>query len=422
MKKLIWVNHASYIIETPDVRLICDPWIEGKAFDNGWSLLSKTKLNYEDFKDITHIWFSHEHPDHFSPPNIMKIPEEYRRQITVLYQESNDGKVIQFCKKAGFKTQILPTSKWVRLSEDFEIICTPFSHGDSWMATKFDNQTILNLNDCVVATSKTAQEVQKAVGKVDILLTQFSYAKWYNTQAERQKGAADVLDRVRIQNDVLKPEAIIPFASFIYFCDRENQNMNDSINTIADAYQEISSYNNCPVFYPGDEWNFIDPVDSQSAIDKYMEDANNIEISEQEKPVIPLDELLQKARKFLDLLYDSHSKIAVSGLRPVKLYITDLDQILTLSPHGLETDNSGDDYNISISSSALAYMFDFTWGGGTLLVNGKFQSKSNVDDFTNYAYMSVKANVAKPVTLIGYLGNRIRKYYDWYSQKLVRAT
>jgi len=79
-----WVNHASFIVETDRARLICDPCIEGTAFNDGWRLLSPTQFSYRDFERITHIWFSHEHPDHFAPPNLRKIPEEYRRRITVL--------------------------------------------------------------------------------------------------------------------------------------------------------------------------------------------------------------------------------------------------------------------------------------------------------------------------------------------------
>lgn len=85
--EITWVNHASFILSHNLIKLICDPWIEYNAFDNGWSLLSKSQINYNDFKDITHIWFSHEHPDHFSPPCLVKIPEKHRNKITILFQK-----------------------------------------------------------------------------------------------------------------------------------------------------------------------------------------------------------------------------------------------------------------------------------------------------------------------------------------------
>ncbi|GAC1700330.1 MAG: hypothetical protein NVS9B4_01570 [Candidatus Acidiferrum sp.] len=84
------VNHTGFIIESEAVRLLCDPWIEGNTFNIGWTLLSRTKLRYEDLSAITHIWFSHEHPDHFNPPSLKKIPEEYRRAITVVFHYTRD--------------------------------------------------------------------------------------------------------------------------------------------------------------------------------------------------------------------------------------------------------------------------------------------------------------------------------------------
>src|SRR5436309_2489094 len=95
--RITWVNHASFLASTNGVNLICDPWIEGPAFDNGWSLLAKTKFTYSDFADITYMFFSHEHPDHFSPPNVRSIPEAYRRKITVLFHETRDKRVVNLC-------------------------------------------------------------------------------------------------------------------------------------------------------------------------------------------------------------------------------------------------------------------------------------------------------------------------------------
>jgi len=50
-----WVNHASYIVKWGNVRLICDPWLEGPAFNQGWGLLSPTKLSYAEFSSILDI-------------------------------------------------------------------------------------------------------------------------------------------------------------------------------------------------------------------------------------------------------------------------------------------------------------------------------------------------------------------------------
>src|SRR6185503_20468212 len=71
--RLEFVNHSSYVLASSGVRLLCDPWLEGTAFNDGWALLAPSTFSYEDFAGITHLWFSHEHPDHFSPSNLRKI-------------------------------------------------------------------------------------------------------------------------------------------------------------------------------------------------------------------------------------------------------------------------------------------------------------------------------------------------------------
>ena len=115
MAELTWVNHSSFIIQQGQGGLICDPWLDGSVFNNGWDLLSLTHWAYDDFRRLTHIWFSHEHPDHFCPPNIQKIPEDARDSLEVLYQATRDRKVLDFCQKIGFQTREARPFEWIDL-------------------------------------------------------------------------------------------------------------------------------------------------------------------------------------------------------------------------------------------------------------------------------------------------------------------
>ena len=51
--KIRWVNHASFVVEAGGVGLLCDPWLFGTAFDDGWALLSETRMGPEDFSTVT---------------------------------------------------------------------------------------------------------------------------------------------------------------------------------------------------------------------------------------------------------------------------------------------------------------------------------------------------------------------------------
>ena len=63
-----FVNHASVLIEGSGIGLLSDPWYQGDAFNNGWRLLQETPDDVVSgiLSRVTHIWISHEHPDHFS--------------------------------------------------------------------------------------------------------------------------------------------------------------------------------------------------------------------------------------------------------------------------------------------------------------------------------------------------------------------
>ena len=101
--KITFVNHASVLFSYGKINLITDPWLFGSAFNNSWDLISESKLDISEFKNITHIWFSHEHPDHFFPFVLNKIPENFRKKIQVYFQDTLDHRVSQKCKELGFQ-------------------------------------------------------------------------------------------------------------------------------------------------------------------------------------------------------------------------------------------------------------------------------------------------------------------------------
>jgi hypothetical protein len=234
--RIEFVNHASVILHFGEVHLISDPWLEGTAFNDSWKLLAETRFKYEDFRNITHIWFSHEHPDHFSPPNIQKISAEDRARITVLYRATADRKVVSFCRQLGFKHVIeLRPRQWFELGTGLKCLCYPY-HDDSALAVKAGRQVVLNINDCVVRDREAATSLKQLIGNLDVLLTQFSYASYAGeTREERRRHAERKYREMPIQAEVFSPTYVIPFASYVWFCHEENYHMNDGVNRIDDV-------------------------------------------------------------------------------------------------------------------------------------------------------------------------------------------
>ena len=382
--KIKFVNHSSYIIEHNGVSILCDPWLEGKVFNNGWDLISKTKLLYEDFKNIDFIWFSHEHPDHFYPPNLKLIPAEYKKNITVLFQHTIDGRVAKYCRNAGFKAVIeMHKGTYYDLGKNFKTLCEYFNEGDSWIVFKADDITILNTNDCGVRNPKQAKYIQDIVGKVDILTTQFSYAYWAGNvedTAYRKKIADDKLVAMKFQCDYFKPTVTIPIASYIYFCHEENFYLNDHVNTAEKTYNFLKDNTNTTpvVLYNGDEYTFNENWDSKKSIENYKTDFTNIELHK-EKLVknnkVELNELQLQAKKFIDNLMQTNNFLVKSILKPSKIHLSDYNLTFSLS---LQTNLKQEQFNyndcdVSLSSESLLFCLKFPYGLDTTQINGRLQ-------------------------------------------------
>lgn len=421
--KIKFVNHASFIIESGEISLICDPWLEGTAFNNGWNHLSETKMAYSDFKGITHIWFSHEHPDHFSPPNLLKIPKEIRADITVLFQETTDGKVADFCRKIGFQNQVqLKENKVFEIGKDFSILCNPHTEGDSYALIKAGNFKILNLNDCIVKTEDDAAAIRKKTGEVDILFTQFGYAnKIGNTDdvAWRQSLSDEKLQRIFIQNKYLKPALIVPFASFVYFCHEENKYMNEGMNKIDKVYTFIRNQlkAECLVMYPNDVWEPGQGTECSEAIQKYLDDYLKISslkflVSEP----IPQLVLTENSRKFMQQIKNGFRwKTGVINDLNAVVFVSDYQKTFELSgKHGLvELSNASRPWDISLSSESLNYCFKELWGGDTLNVNARFQTGKNYFNFRVFGLIGASLNRKEKFPLPSFTDRLANKLKQW---------
>lgn len=389
--KIEFVNHASLIVSNGHVNLIMDPWLDGDAFNGGWRQISKTQLKYSDFSDITHIWFSHEHPDHFSPKNIFSIPSEFRKEITVLFQETVDKKVFNFCRKAGFKSVIeLSQDKPFDLGYKFSIMCNPYVGDDSYAYLRVNDFGILNLNDCVVDSRKKSLEIKRRCGRVNVLLTQFGYADKVGDKDDvglREKASMEKVRRIVSQNEAFEPDYIIPFASYIYFCHSENAYMNEGFFSINRVFAELKLFNieNLVIMYPGDNWIIGQEWNSNEiSLANYSRDlASSLQEDLNYSDLIPLENLLEESLIFSEKLRDHYGVSLFSKLSKLNLNIqlTDLKVNVTLNGfNGLLEfqDNSTIPLDVEMSSESLYFALKNLFGFDTLDVNARYQTLSNL--------------------------------------------
>jgi len=420
--KLEFVNHASVIFSYDDINLISDPWLEGEVFHNGWSLLSKTKFNFAEFERITHIWFSHEHPDHFFPPNIKAIPAEIRKNITILFQETKDKKVVGFCKKLNFKEVIeLKPNKTYNLSDKFEIINAPFGH-DSWLYVKTNLFSFLNTNDCVINTLEKAKKIQDITSDVDILLTQFSYASKHgniNQPEQRVKAANDKLKQLKLQFETFKPKYFVPIASFIWFSHEENFYLNDNTNSVK-KIAEFSSQNDVEpiVLYPSDVYEVGSDHDNSDSIQNYLLDTNKItKVNARKTFSCELEDIHESANKLISQLYkeDLLSAILLS-MFPIKFYITDLKIAVKFSTiFGFnKIKNVKENTNIHLTSEVLNFCLKFNWGFGATAVNGRFQTNKDKDKTLFRYYVSATESLNHKDSTIKRVLSKIKRKFSFF--------
>jgi len=444
MAKFTFINHASYMIETDQSLLIVDPWVEGYAFDKGWSLLDKSTTNeallhhISTIKKAKFIWLSHEHSDHFSVPFLIGLKKR-GEQVTFLFQKTLDGRVAKFIRKLGF--QVIESNDSLEMVDsELSIVTFPFQGGDSYCLTIWKNYSILNINDCVIADESAAKSVihnyKIYTDKLDLLLTQFGYANWIGNKDEKNlriSSATEKLERIKLQVQQFNPDSVIPFASFVYFSHLENFHTNDSQNSPRDVNELFARhdfYSNLIVLKPWDELKLSQDLKSQNKSlkfaniehwDKLLADIEHDAIDETQYSIneIAAEYKIYKKKLLKSFLIFPFFLEKSDFIKPIIFYVNDLDINISLSHvRGFRT-GKGDKLTaeLSLSSATLLFILKNEYGSNTTLINGKFErlSTDGVNKFSRHfapqEYMKMGYGLTSPfMTAYIIIGKLIHKF------------
>ena len=217
MTNLQFLNHASYKCESDKFIILCDPWLEGSAFNNGWTLLDNSTSDDMLLDELSRsnkaifIWYSH--PDHFSVPFLKKL-KTVRPDTKFFFQTTEDDRVVSFLKNKGFSVAVLRDGEVANLSKNSWISINAWKSGDSMSVISIDGYSILNLNDCIISSDSDCKSVvnylsRLGVDNLDVLFTQFGYASWCGNEDDielRKAEADEKLQRIAIQLQNLKPK------------------------------------------------------------------------------------------------------------------------------------------------------------------------------------------------------------------------
>jgi len=381
--KLTFVSHAGYIYESNGVSIFTDPWTKGKAFNDSWAL--HTKAIEVDYSKIKYIFVSHEHPDHFSFPTLKGIPENLRSEISILYQEHSSKRLLEAFKKLNFKKVIeLPIYKWYGLSKEVELYCGSAGSMDSFLVIRENGKSILNLNDCAF-TDKQYKYIHRQIGDVDILFTQFSFANWVGNDGDINAEAKGKIETIKLQMQIFHPKFVIPFASFVAFCNKENCRQNAWANT--PEYIQQLGIPNLNFMYPGDSIDIDDPkFNSPLAVQKYMEDMKNVKID----PVpasVSFEDILTAAKENIDIFCKKIPKLFRRSISPFSVFINDLDRSIFVDPaNGVVKEINDKKCRFSMCSQVCWYTFKYSWGTGTLMVSAMYLDNEPREKYSRYFF------------------------------------
>lgn len=387
--RLTLINHACVKLQSGAVGVLCDPWLEGTAFNDGWSLLVPTPLSNEQVMEgVTHIWLSHEHPDHFSPKFFSQIAARHAGKVEILFQKTRDGRVRKFCESKGFKVREIADGETVELGGGVRATIGTWAPYDSWMLLRDGTHSVMNVNDVPLIAAADVERVKAVTGPIDVLLTQFSYAAWKggrDNRAFRETAARQKLETVELQTRILAPKAVIPFASYVYFSHPQNFYLNDSVNTPAIVARTIAAVGAEPVvLYPGDAWETGQAHDNAPALARYdaLYGGLNAMPLVEGGPGVTLEALHTKFAGYRNRVFAKNSRFlitvgskvpVVSAFRPVNIRVTDLGVTLRVSVvTGIA--QTAEPADLSMDSNSLAFVFDNDFGFDTLTVNGRFEA------------------------------------------------
>jgi len=379
-----FVNHASFLVESAGISLLCDPWVAGSAFHEGWNLI--TEQPHPGLDEVDYIWFSHEHPDHFSIPFLRSIPAERRAAITILYQKTDDGRVMSFCRKLGFMVRELAHGRPEQLGSAMRVTCGQVPFYDSWLLIETEEHRILNTNDCVLDRPERIDLIRQEVTDCDILFTQFSYANWQDSRDNREARRAlarEKLRRVKLQCMAFNPRFVVPFASFCYFSHVENAFMNADINMPVDVVQFIASH--CAaapiLLIPNEDWDGRQPKNNDAALEWWSKRYAEAMAREKNSAQCSLSfvELETKAHGAIERVKRRNNFTLVTLLQRLgviqKVVFELIDTGLCVSfdwIDGLKLLRTPPLSTIEIHSESLGFIFDNDFGVDTINVNARF--------------------------------------------------
>jgi len=375
--KIKFINHACFQIIRDKHSILVDPWFSGKVFNNSWALLEDTDIKSLDLSNLTHIFLSHEHPDHLHWGTLKQIREACKQKIEVFMPSRGNDNVESTMNKMGFEyREFEPFNTYRTNKHDFSFSFFKKNH-DSAIVFEIDEKIIFNKNDCEFSAGELSLIKEKYLGgcNIDILFSQFSLAGYYGNRedtmslnAAKQKHITDLVEA----HSSLDPELTVPFASFIRFCRKENSYLNDYIVGLTEVIGALGHDKIFVPYYLEDIPEIATEEESLTNCKRWKEKFKE-EIQKLPDPSPDISQqILETSFKKFQTENKRNRHLAPSD--DFKVKILDTNKFCTFNFHNSEISFSEEPHKAcaEVSSHDLDCLFKFPWGADTMNITACF--------------------------------------------------
>jgi UDP-MurNAc hydroxylase len=378
--KIRLVSHASVIVECRDVSIWTDPWLFGKVFNDSWTLLPAPVFDESLLRDITHLWLSHEHPDHFHIPTLSSLPPHFKQNVIVMFQQRGSERAFATLEKLGFqKFLALPHRQSMLISRDTRVFCYQAGTMDSCLGIESAGETVFNVNDSRI-NSADCRVILRDLGAIDVLLNQFSLAVTAGQVDHRRylaPAARHVLQSLSANHRDLRAAVTIPFASLMYWSAIDNRHVNAFANKPRAVFDFCAQRGQkTAILYPGDVYEVNRRYDSRMRLERYDELYARFDELPFDTPApVPPAEIARAFEELARHLHDKFPRLLLRALGPLSVFIPDLETSVIFSvAHGwLREVRDYDAPDLRIHSQPLQFCFARPYGAQTLAISGRYQ-------------------------------------------------
>jgi UDP-MurNAc hydroxylase len=240
--QVTFVRSSTVLVEVGGFKLLMDPWLTEGEYYGSWHHYPPIDFPLSVLSDVSAIFISHIHPDHFSKETLSALP----KHIPVYVHGYAEKFLKANIERLGFKVYEIPHGERVALTDECHLTvlaaddCDPVLCGrfmgcdlrstsagsmqiDSVCIVDDGNQSVVNVNDCPFELAQHAwRKVKDRYPHPDLLMVGYSGAGPYpqcfatfsddeKTQKAKAKQAA-FLKQAEQFIDLVRPRYFLPFA------------------------------------------------------------------------------------------------------------------------------------------------------------------------------------------------------------------